>query len=322
MRLTLFTEKRTKKMEKEPKISVLGSLHTDLILKVNRMPKLGETIIGDEFYISMGGKGANQAVAAARLGGQITHFGKVGDDYFGEKMIENLKREGISTKYVEKVKNMSSSLAFITVDAQGNNFLIITPGTDSAFDEKDIEKYREVIKDSDVLLCQLEIPVNIVHKAIEVAYEYGKKVIFNLSPARKVPDEMLKKSFILVVNEIEAESLLGIKIQHLESAKKSATKLLEIGAQNVILTIGKEGAILVNKEGIYHVPGVPVNSIDTTGAGDAFCGALAVMIASEKSLREATEFANFAGAFATTKIGAQEALPTRKELEEFIREHT
>jgi ribokinase len=304
---------------KIPKICVLGSLHMDLIIKTYRMPKLGETLIGNEFHMRMGGKGANQAVAAAKLGADVVLIGRVGDDYFGDKMIENAEKRGVHVEYIKKEKGTSSSVALIVVDQKGDNFLLIAPGADMTYDESDVNRAREAIKKSDILLLQLEVPLCCVNRAIKTASECGTKVIFNLSPAKKVPNEILEKVFILTINEVEAEFLTGIKVKNVNSAKKSATRLLGDGVQNVVLTLGKRGAILVSEEGVYHARGLRVKAVDTTGAGDAFCGALAVAIAKGEDLKKAVDYANFAGALATTKIGAQEALPTKKDLENFIK---
>lgn len=302
-----------------PKITVVGSLHTDLIIKVQNIPRTGETVLGKAFKMSPGGKGANQAVAAARLGANVSLIGRVGADIFGRELIKNAKETGIDVKHIIEDIGTYTGLALITVDEEGNNTIAVASGADMRCCTEDIDRAEETIISSDIFLTQLEIPLSVVEYAIDKAFEEGVKVILNPAPAQELSKDLLKKVYILTPNENEAEVLSGVKIKDLRSSKKAAKRLLERGIENIVLTLGNRGSMIATKEQTVHMRGIKVNAVDTTGAGDAFCGALAVAISSGKGLKEAVKYANFAGALATTKIGAQEALPTMEELEDFMR---
>ncbi|MCK4478210.1 ribokinase [Candidatus Bathyarchaeota archaeon] len=302
------------------KIVVVGSLHMDLTVKTKTIPRIGETVLGEELKTCLGGKGANQAVAAAKLGANVTLIGRVGADFFGMEAIRNAKQHGINTKLIKRDRETYTSLALIMVDKNGNNIITVAPGADLRCSKEDIDRADPVIKSSDILLMQLEIPLSVVEYTINKVYRYGIKVILNPSPAHELSNELLRKIHILIPNEQEAEVLSGVKISNLSSAKNAAKKILLKGVENIILTIGKKGAIVVTKEEVAHIKGLRVETVDTTGAGDAFCGALAIAISSRGELKEAVVYANCAAALATTKIGAQEPLPTQIELEKFMRE--
>ncbi|RLI50365.1 ribokinase [Candidatus Bathyarchaeota archaeon] len=303
-----------------PKIVVIGCLHTDFTVKVKTIPRIGESVLGKSFKRSPGGKGANQAVAAARLGADVVLIGRVGADVFGKELIKNLRENGIDTKYIIEDSETYTGLALIMVDEDGDNILAVASGADMRIRKEDIDRAEEIIKLSDILLIQLETPLQIVEYAINIAFNEGVKVLLNPAPAQKLSKDLLKKVYVLIPNEKEAELLSNVKIKDLNSSKISAKKLLENGTENIVITLGKNGSIIATKEETVHINGLNVNAIDTTGAGDAFCGALAVALSSGKELKEAVIYANYAGALATTKIGAQEALPTKEELENFKRE--
>lgn len=303
-----------------PKIVVIGCLHTDFTVKVKTIPRIGESVLGKSFKRSPGGKGANQAVAAARLGADVVLIGRVGADVFGKELIKNLRENGIDTKYIIEDSETYTGLALIMVDEDGDNILAVASGADMRIRKEDIDRAEEIIKLSDILLIQLETPLQIVEYAINIAFNEGVKVLLNPAPAQKLSKDLLKKVYVLIPNEKEAELLSNVKIKDLNSSKISAKKLLENGTKNIVITLGKNGSIIATKEETVHINGLNVNAIDTTGAGDAFCGALAVALSSGKELKEAVIYANYAGALATTKIGAQEALPTKEELENFKRE--
>lgn len=305
--------------KEQPRIVVVGSLHMDLTVKAKNMPRIGETVLGEEFKMSPGGKGANQAAAAARLGAIVTMIGRVGMDPFGERLIENAKLQNIDTEHITHDKEAHTGLALIIVDQKGNNIIAVTPGADSKCSIEDVDRADITICSSDALLAQLETPVHVVAYAIEKAFQHGVKTILNPAPASELPVRLLKKVYILTPNEREAETLSGIHVTNLDSARKAAAKILKTGTKNVVLTMGKEGALIATSQGMLHVKSPKVTPVDTTGAGDAFCGALAVAVSSGKKLRQAVSYANHAGALATMRIGAQESLPTREELEDFIR---
>jgi ribokinase len=236
-------------------------------------------------------------------------------------LIETVKAQGIDVAYVLEDEGTYTGLALILVDEEGGNIIAVASGADMNCCTEDIKRAEEAITASKVLLTQLETPLPVVEYALDVAYGEGVRVILNPAPAQDLSNDMLEKVYLLTPNEIEAEFLSGIKIQDLRTAEMAAERLLVRGVDNVVLTLGREGAMLATGHDTIHVKGVDVQAIDTTGAGDAFCGALAVAIATGKDLREAVTYANYAGALTTTKIGAQDALPTREELQRFIKDH-
>jgi ribokinase len=302
-----------------PKIAVVGSLHMDFIVKVETIPRVGETVLGSAFQRSPGGKGANQAVAAAKLGADVVLIGRVGADAVGRELLEAVKAQGIDGGYVLEDEGTYTGLALILVDEEGGNIIAVASGADLNCCTEDIKRAEEAITASTVLLTQLEIPLPVVEYAVDVAYGEGVRVILNPAPAHDLSDHLLKKVYLLTPNETEAEFLTGIQIRGLRTADMAAERLLARGVDNVVMTLGREGALIATKDGTVHVQGVDVQAVDTTGAGDAFCGALAVAIATGKDLRDAVTYANYAGALTTTKIGAQEALPTREDLERFMK---
>jgi ribokinase len=302
-----------------PKIVVIGSLHMDLTVKTEKIPRIGETVLGRQFKMSPGGKGANQAVAAAKLGADVTLVGRVGADIFGREACKNARVNGIDTKYIVEDKETATGVALIVVDEKGNNIIAVASGADFRCCREDIDRAEKTIKSSDAVLIQLEIPLSVVEHAVDMAFREDVKVILNPSPAHQLPIELLRRVHVLTPNEKEAELLSGCKVTSIKTAKNAAKKIRESGVENVIITLGKNGAVMSTEEETVHVRGIEVNAIDTTGAGDAFCGTLAVTISSGKGLKEALMYSNCAGALATTKMGAQEALPTTSELESFMR---
>jgi len=305
--------------ERRALVVVVGSLHMDLTVKTERIPQIGETVLGKHLTMSPGGKGANQAVAAARLGADVTLVGRVGADALGRKLIENAKGKGIDINYIVKDRETATGVALIMVDEEGNNLIAVAPGADMRCCTDDIDRAENVIKSADALSIQLEIPPHVVEYAIDKAFKEGVKVILNPSPAQQLPDKLLRKVYILTPNEKEAEALSNCKVTSVKAAKRAAEKIRERGVENVIVTLGKNGAIMARGGETVHVKGIDVNTVDATGAGDAFCGTLAVAISSGKNLKEAVMYSNCAGALATTKIGAQEALPKASELESFMK---
>lgn len=295
-------------------ITVLGSLHMDLITKTERIPRLGETVWGGEFIMSPGGKGMNQAVAASRLGGKVEFVGSVGNDYFGSMLQERLEEERIGTTHL-KISKQPTGTASIIVDSEGDNIIAVAPGADKALTLGDLEQIDELLEKSSVFLAQLEMPDEIVMKGLEKASKAGVKTIVNLAPARELPNKFLKMVDVLVLNDLELKDLAGGN-----SVEEAAQKVIEQGPQAVVVTLGKKGSMLVSEQGIINVPGIEVKAVDTTGAGDAFCGGLAASLHSGETLEEAVRSGNLAGALSTTKVGAQEALPTREEVEEMEKE--
>jgi ribokinase len=291
----------------------------DLVVRAPHMPVPGETVIGSDFRTIPGGKGANQAVAAARLGAEVTMIGRVGDDDFGRAQLRNLGELGIDTTYMIVDPEDATGIALITLDASGQNSIVLAPGANMRLTKEDINAARGAIVQSDVLVLQLESPLEVVAYAIDMAHAEEGKVILNPAPARPLPTETLARLDYLIPNESETALLTGIEVADLDSAKEAAERLREEGVGTIILTLGARGAFLTSAEESVHVPGYNVEVVDTTAAGDAFVGGLAVALAQGQNLVEAVRYANAAGALAVTRLGAQPSLPTRQEVEEFMR---
>ncbi len=296
-------------------VFVLGSINQDFVLKVERRPEPGETVTNAELSTHNGGKGANQAAAAALLGTSVTMLGRVGDDEFGEPLVQALREKGIDTSLVERASGKSTGAAFITVTPDGENAITVAPGANRSLTPGDVEAAAEAIGDARVFVAQMEVPVQTVLRAVEVAAEEGTRALVNLAPTFEVPRDLLEKLDPLVVNEHEAAFLLGREVEGVKGALSAAPELLSSGPRSAVITIGEEGAVLADGESVEHLPAPEVEVVDTTGAGDAFVGALATQIARGASLREAVAYAVRAGAAAVTKEGAQGALPTPEVVE-------
>ncbi|RKX82336.1 MAG: ribokinase [Spirochaetes bacterium] len=304
---------------KKPKIFVIGASNTDLISYVSRLPKWGETLHGKRFHMGYGGKGANQAVMAAKLGGEVKIITKLGNDIFGENTLNNFKSMGIDTKYVFFTDKAFSGVAPITVDTEGNNAIIIIMGANDLLKVEEIEKARKDIAEADVMVSQLEIPVEISLAAMKIAKETGTMTIFNPAPARPaLPDEIYKLSDIICPNESETEMLTGMQIKSLKDAEKAAESLLDRGAKTVILTLGKRGSILVDRKEVVHIPATKDKALDTTGAGDAFVGSLAYFLSLGKSLKDAMRRASYIAGVSVKSSGTQVSFPWAKDLPEEI----
>jgi ribokinase len=296
-------------------VFVLGSINQDFILKVERRPEPGETVTNAELSTHNGGKGANQAAAAALLGASVTFLGRVGDDEFGGPLVQALTDKGIDTGLVKRVSGKSTGAAFITVTPDGENAITVAPGANRSLTPEDADAAYEKILGSRVLVAQMEIPVKTVLRAVEIADERGTRALVNLAPTFEVPRELLEKLDPLVVNEHEAAFLLGSKVEGVDGALSAAPELLSLGPRSAVITIGEDGAVFADGESTGHLPAPEVGVVDTTGAGDAFVGALAVKLARNASLEEAVAYAVRAGAAAVTKEGAQGALPTPEVVE-------
>ncbi|WP_409271055.1 ribokinase [Neobacillus sp. SCS-31] len=293
-------------MEKK-KITVIGSINMDLVTKVSRVPLVGETVIGESFYTAPGGKGANQAVAAARLGAQVSMIGCVGDDSFGRELISNLESQLIDTSKVGVVSGSSTGIASITLSG-GDNSIIVTPGANNHVTPEFLLSHEKAISESDYIILQLEIPLETVKLAASIAKKHGVKVILNPAPFQVLPEQLLNDVDYLTPNEHEQKQL----ILSLNSERKE-----EI-LKKCIVTQGPKG-VAIYKDGVGEIPGYRVEAIDTTGAGDTFNGALAFALSEGMGLKEACQFANAAAALSVTKPGAQGGMPTRDEVEELIK---
>ena len=292
----------------------------DLVVKSPRIPAVGETILGEDFIMVPGGKGANQAVAAAKLGAEVYFIAKLGDDIFAEQSLNNFKKEGVNTKYVIQTEEAPSGVALITVDDAGNNVIVVAPGANQKLSPDDVKKAQSSIASSGALVAQLEIPLETVEFAARLANDFGVLFILDPAPAQKLSPELLKMVDVLTPNETEAQILTGIEVtSNRDSACTAAKKLLEYGVKSVILTMGAKGFLLANDDRMESVPAVKVDAVDATAAGDAFTGSLAVGLAQGWELFDAALFANQVAALSVTKMGAQSSMPTKEEVESFVR---
>jgi ribokinase len=301
-----------------PQIVVVGSSNTDMVVQVPHIPAPGETVLGGQFVMVPGGKGANQAVAAARLGAQVTFIARLGQDAFAEASLQNFVAAAIDTSFIVRDAEAASGVALIFVDTGGENAIAVAPGANARLSPEDVDPAEEAIARADVLLLQLEMPIATVEHAIAVAKRHARRVVLNPAPAQPVSDGLLSQVDILTPNETEAAMLLGDSAAGLAGITPTAEALLAKGVGAVIVTLGKEGAFVVEPGGSYHVPGKRVTAVDTTAAGDTFSAALAVAWAEGRELRAAVEWANAAAALSVTRRGAQSSLPTRAELEAFL----
>jgi ribokinase len=297
-------------------ILVVGSMNADLVVRSPRFPKPGETISGEDLQIIPGGKGANQAVAAARQGASVSMVGRVGNDSFGPELIKNLKQNNVDTDHVQTDSQAATGTATIIVDANGQNSIVLSPGGNGRVSPADVEAVS--FSGHKLLLLQLEIPIETVLAAAQRAKQSGLRVVLNPAPARPLPEELISSSDFIVPNEPELSMLTDQTVNDIESAEKAAKSLLERGVQNVIVTLGANGALIVNKQITKHVPSFEVEVVDTTAAGDAFIGGFASALLQNKSLEEAVRYGCACGALAATKFGAQPSLPTKEEVERFI----
>ncbi|MCL6431058.1 MAG: ribokinase, partial [Anaerolineae bacterium] len=284
----------------QPRVVVVGSSNTDMVVKVPRIPGPGETVLGGRFVMAAGGKGANQAVAAARLGAEVTFVGRLGRDMFGRQTEENLRREGINTRFIAWDEVVPSGIALIMVSAEGENSIAVAPGANGEMTPADVERAEEAIAAADVLLLQLEVPLAAVRRALDIARGHEVRVILNPAPAAPLPDEVLRDVDLLTPNQHEAALLAGM--QGAEPAEM-AQALLARGVPMVVMTLGGRGALIAGPEGMELVPAFRVEPVDTTGAGDAFNGALACGMAQGRPLREAVRYASATAALATTVMG-------------------
>jgi ribokinase len=299
-------------------IVVIGSSNTDMIIKIPRIPKPGETILGGKFNTAAGGKGANQAMAAARAGGDVTFVARVGDDIFGQQAIKGFKKDYINVDHVLTDNHEPSGVALIFVDEKGENSIAVASGANAQLSVKDVENAQSAILSAGILLMQLETPIETIRKSASIAQNSGAKIILNPAPAQLLDNELLSMLDILTPNETEAELLSGIKVTDIESAKRAGKILLEKGLDKVIITLGNKGALLVTENETELISGFKVDAIDTTAAGDTFNGTLAVGLAEGKELKDAIKMANAAAALSVTKLGAQPSAPSRNDIEKML----
>ena len=291
-------------------VFVAGSINQDFVLSVERRPAPGETVTDARLATHNGGKGANQAAAAALLGASVAFLGRVGDDGFGGPLIRSLADKGVDTTLVQEAPDSSTGAAFITVTPNGENAITVAPGANRRLTTEDVDDASESIGEARVLVAQMEIPPEVVLRAVEVAASSGTRVLVNLAPPFEVPRVLLEKLDPLVINEHEAAFLLGERVEGVDGALDAAPRLLALGPGSVVVTLGEDGAVFSDGESAQHLTAPNVDVVDTTGAGDAFVGALAARLAADAPLKDAVAYAVRAGAAAVTEAGAQGALPT------------
>ena len=305
-----------------PKVAVVGSLNVDLVCRATRRPDKGETLIGDAFDIFTGGKGFNQATAAARLGAEVTLIGSVGADLFGDMLLAATENERITSRFVTKRTDVGTGVATIVIEPDGDNSIIVVPRANMALTTTDIDAAADDIANADVLLLQLETPVAASEHAAAIAKTHGTTVILNPAPAQPLPDSLLAFVDILTPNQSETELLSGVKADTHEDARRAAgvlrARMVDATGTAVILTLGEQGALMLTATESEHVSALAVDAVDTTGAGDAFCGALAMVLASGDALPTAVEFANAAGAAAVTVVGATPSMPTPAKIKHLL----
>ena len=293
-------------------VFAVGSINQDFVLAVERRPEPGETVTDAELTLLPGGKGANAAIAAARLGAEVSMLGRVGEDAFGAELIKNLRENGVDVEYVRATPDAPTGSAFITVTPDGENAIVVSPGANRSFGPDEVEEAAENLRESSVLVAQLEVPAEAVERAAKIATQSGGRFVFNLAPAREVRESLLRLSDPLVVNETEARFLLG---EDAPDPEGLAAKLLDLGSATTVVTLGASGAVLASGGTTRHFPAPKIEAVDTTGAGDAFVGALAARLAGGASLEEAVPYAVLAGAAAVAQAGAQGSLPTPEVVE-------
>jgi len=302
------------------KILVIGSMNMDLVVETERYPEEGETLIGGKFEQIPGGKGANQALAAAKLGDQVEFIGACGDDSFAPKLKSSLKAGGAEIDNIFEIKGVSTGVAVITVDKKGNNRIIVSPGANYELDSEKIEKIKDKIAEAEIILLQLEIPVDTIEKIVEIASKNKTKIILDPAPAQKLPADILTRVDYLLPNEGELDLLLA-EAENKSRAEKIEA-LLKMGVKNIIVTEGEKGINYYSQNNKLHLETLKVKAVDTTAAGDVFAGAFAASLIAENNLKKALEFAVQAAAYSVTKRGAQSSIPDKKELNEFLAERS
>ena len=303
------------------RITVIGSSNIDFVMRMERLPKVGESVADAEYMQTFGGKGANQAVAAARAGGTVSFVNCVGNDPYATQMVANFERDGIDTSHIFHETDVPSGTALIMVGESGNNYLGVAPGANYRLTPERVDTKRSLIAASAVVLLQYEIVSQTVERVLEIAREEQTPVLFNFAPARTFPTERLSLVHTLVVNESEAAALAGRPVETEDDARSAAKTLRAMGPQVVIVTLGAAGSLVSSGDGVVHVPAYPVDAIDTTAAGDTYCGSLATALAEGRPLDEAVRFASAAAALSVRRMGAQPSTPWRAEIEEFLKDH-
>jgi ribokinase len=301
-------------------IVIVGSLNMDMVVRVKRRPNRGETVLGSDFFMSPGGKGANQAFAARKLGASVAMIGKLGADAFGELLLRNLEQIGVEIAQIEQIPQQSTGIAMISVDPDGDNSIVVAPGANQLFTPMDVRQGEDLIKHAKLLMVQLEIPMETVMEAVKLAKQYNVPVLLDPAPAQLLSDELLAMVDYIVPNESEIAELTGIEVSDEESAIIAAKELLGKGVTTVFAKLGDKGVVVVNANRTFFIDAYKVITVDSTAAGDAFAGAVGAALVSGKDIWQAAEFASAIGAITVTKPGAQLSMPDLQEAEIFIKQ--
>ncbi|HEY7422661.1 MAG TPA: ribokinase [Gemmataceae bacterium] len=298
-----------------PRVCVVGSSNIDLTFRTARLPNPGETLAGQTFQLGFGGKGANQAVMAARLGASVAMVSRVGRDLFGEQTLHNYQQHGIDTAHVLRDAGRPTGVASIVVDDAAQNCILVVAGANAGLSPADVRGAASAIESADVLLCQLEVPMETTREAFRIARAAGVRTLLNPAPATPLPDELLRQTDLCIPNETEVELLTGQRVTTPAEAEQAARTLLRRGPATLLVTLGPQGVLLIDGRTAEHLSSVPVAAADASGAGDAFIGSLAVFLVEGLPLREAARRANVAAALSVTRPGTQASFPTRTEIE-------
>jgi ribokinase len=304
-------------MNRPPRVCVVGSTNMDLTFRTPRLPIAAETLIGQSFHLGHGGKGANQAVMAARLGAEVAFVSRVGRDVFGEQALANLRTQGIDTRFVSLDDQRASGVASILVDDQARNCILVVPGANLGLSPQDVRDAAEAIRAADVVICQLEVPLETVLEVFRIARECGVRTILNPAPVQRLPEELLQLTDVCVPNEGEAAGHSHITMTGGDYSEAAARILRSKGPKAVLVTLGEKGVLVLDDDGPERLPAPQVRAVDTSGAGDAFVGSFAVLLAESCPLREAAQRANIVAALSVTRLGTQASYPRRSEIEAF-----
>lgn len=302
------------------RIVVVGSLNMDMVVSLNHRPDRGETVLGTDFFMNVGGKGANQAAAASKLGADVAMIGKLGDDMFADQLLVNLEQTGVDCSAIEKVTGEATGVAFVTVDPDGDNSIVVAPGANQRLTPDDVRKREDMIKQAKLLMVQLEVPLDTVKEAIAIARRHQVPILLDPAPAQSLPEELLGMVDYILPNEKEIAQLTGIQVKDQLTAKLAAVELIRQGVSTVFAKMGEKGVVVVGANRTFFVEPYQVHAVDSTGAGDAFAGAVGAALVSGKDVWAAAKFASAVGAITATRKGAQASMPNLEEAEQFIKQ--
>jgi ribokinase len=303
-------------------ILVIGSTNVDFLIRADRLPSFGETVTGGTFMQNFGGKGANQAVGAARAGGNVTFVTCLGDDLYAGELLDSFAADGINTGFVQRDSSTATGSALIMLDNNGNNYISVAPGANSRLLPEHVDRAADILKNTGMIVLQMEIPFSTNAHVFRLARKHGRKVLFNLAPAGPFDHSVLKDTYAFIVNEVEASGVTGLNTGTDAEIVAAASRLLEMGPSVAVITLGSRGCYIASPEYRQFIPAFKVKAVDTTAAGDVYCGSLAVALTEGKPLPEAVKFASAASAISVTRMGAQPSAPARDEIEEFLKQNT